>query len=36
MPKENTLQYYKIEWDEDKEKYTYIDDTNKAGYLPYG
>ena len=36
QPKQTTLNYYKIEWDEDKEKYTYIDDTNKAGYLPYG
>ena len=36
QPKQTTLDYYKIEWDEDKEKYTYKDDTNKAGYLPYG
>jgi hypothetical protein len=31
-----TRNYYKIEWDEDKEKYTYIDETKKTGHLPYG
>ena len=36
QPKQTTLDYYKIEWDEDKEKYTYKDDSSKAGYLPYG
>ena len=35
QPKQTTLDYYKIEWDEDKEKFNYKDDTNKAGYLPY-
>ena len=29
QPKQTTLNYYKIEWDEDKEKYTYIDETKK-------
>ena len=36
QPKQTTLDYYKIEWDEDKEKCTYKDDSSKAGYLPYG